>query len=128
MKKIMGMFFVALVIILGSVNNYAAAADHYIGTNSNGQDVYVMTETIKVSQLYTRNGTPEGTEYDLDAKAVYPGESKFGKIHYIVYWTQLAGVNKNGRMLTRHELYGDPNYAVERELLNFIHDNYVVNK
>ena len=64
------------IICVGSYQNRAEAADEYIGTNSYGNEVYLVTESIRETMLSHR-GYFDGYQYDCRVKCVYPDTREY---------------------------------------------------
>ena len=111
------------IICVGSYQNRAEAADEYIGTNSYGNEVYLVTESIRETMLSHR-GYFDGYQYDCRVKCVYPDTREYYTDDYsficnlgIPYWI------KNGVRASKNEV--SANYqqgGVEWTLLNYFYE------
>ena len=118
MKKLCGIFFLLMALVLaGSQNNRAEAYDQYVGTWRSGYDAYLMTETI-------HSGIADNAAFhQCTIKAVKGRSVQY--INYEFYWTHSEwrfhnsdGVDnavRNGTAIERNTLlYIVPGARLER--------------
>ena len=116
-----GELFVMLAVLAISSLQWsrASAADHYIGTNFDGTEAYLVTESIRETMLSHREYW-DGYQYDCKVKAVYPDTREYYYDDYSVtcntgipYWT------KNG---TRHSMRDKAPESVGQALVSYFYD------
>ena len=70
MKKFCGVLILTVALLLaGSYDNFAQAADYYLGIYHNGQEAYLDTSSIRTTNHYTQ-GWHSGDTYTCMVKAV----------------------------------------------------------
>ena len=99
------------------------AADYYLGTYEDGREAYLMDEDIEIFQMFSRNGTPEGKEYQCTVKAVNPAKTTdFEYVFYSVTCSQFLGMQQDGEQLynlrTQHEFF--ESHPVEKALAKYL--------
>lgn len=79
MKKVLLTMLLAITIIfIGSQNNFAEAVDYYVGNESNGDKVYLITENItKTPITYSQDWKKWSYKYYLPFKSVNPQHGAF---------------------------------------------------
>lgn len=126
MKRILFLMLVFVsFIFIASYDNFAEASDYYLGVYEDGREAYLMEDDIEVFQMYTRNGTPEGHEYQCTVKAVNPEKPDgYEYVFYSVYWTQMVTIKKNDTHYGKKEMgpiwRGEK--PVEKALLDYIQE------
>ena len=123
MKKFCGMLILAVaLLVVGSYNNRAEAADYYLGVYHSGQEAYLDTSSIRTKNEYV-NGYHEGDTYTCTVKAVWSGSNSYDVVHYRVYVGQTVTLYKNGEEVFRTIRAKDPNYLeknpVEHNLVRY---------
>lgn len=106
-------------IFIASHSNIAEAADYYLGVYEDGREAYLMEESIEIFQIYTRNGTPEGHEYQCTVKALNPAKTDdFEYVFYSVYYTQLPTLKRGDKHYNKREMMNLP--EVDQNVMNYI--------
>ena len=113
-----------LMILVSVQSNQASAADYYIGTNPDGTEAYLVTESVRETML-SSNGYWSGYKYDCTVKSVYPESRKYYRDEYTFYcWSQgMPGWHKNGQRVSRQEIWSKrDNGSIEWALYEFFWD------
>lgn len=116
--------WVAVFVLIGSQGHRVEAADYYLGTYNNGQEAYLVTESIEEEEIIARNGEWAADKYYCTVKAVTPGVDTWEPVEYVVtYWSQtgFSEMEKNGTkvyMLRSRTKYLKEN-PVERNLVAY---------
>ena len=71
------------LILVGGQYNQVEAADYYVGTYKDGNDAYLMTETIRHYAATSRDEAYSGT-YDCKVKAVRGRSVTYIDYHFYV--------------------------------------------
>ncbi len=108
---------------MGDFQNRAEAADEYMGNNSYGNEVYLVTESIRETILSHR-GYFDGYQYDCRVKCVYPDTREYYIDEYsficnlgIPFWIK-NGVRASKKQVSDSYKQGD----VEWTLLNYFYE------
>ena len=76
------MILTVTLILVGGQSNQAEAADYYVGTYKDGNDAYLMTETIRHTEA-APGGAYSGT-YDCRVKAVKGSSVTYIDYHFYI--------------------------------------------
>lgn len=122
MKRIgCALFLLLTVIFVGSQCQYAEASDYYLGVYDNGQQAYLVTETIQFAPYRYKEDGPG--YYTCTVKSVDLGARSFSNVSYRIDLGQMGAIfTKNGRTFNRQEMTNilkQPN-SVEMRLLAYI--------
>lgn len=124
MKKILILvMFIASSVFVASYGNTAQASDYYLGVYEDGREAYLMEEEIEIFDIFSRNGTPEGKEFQCTVKAVNPSKSSdYEYMFYSVTCSQFLGMTKNDEKLynrkTQYAYF--ESHPVEKNLADYI--------
>ena len=123
MKKFCGvLILVVALLVAGSYDNRAEAADYYLGVYHSGQEAYLDTSSIRTKNEYV-NGYHEGDTYTCTVKAVWRGSNSYSTVSYEIYVGQTGTLYKNGEKVWQTIHPKDPNYLknnpVENNLLSY---------
>ena len=116
------LLIMTVVICVGSYQNRAEAADEYIGNNSYGNEVYLVTESVRETMLSHR-GYFDGYQYDCRVKCVYPDTREYYTDEYsFVCNTGMPYWSKNGVRASRSEVSANHQRGdVESKLLEYFY-------
>ena len=64
MKKLCGIFFLLMALVFAGSQNNVEAADYYLGVYHNGQEAYLDSSSIRVTNHYN-NGYHSGDTYTM---------------------------------------------------------------
>ena len=118
MKKFCGVLILTVALLLaGSYDNFAQAADYYLGIYHNGQEAYLDTSSIRTTNHYTQ-GWHSGDTYTCTVKAVWSGSDSYDTVNYEVYVSQTVTLYKNGIEVYRTIRAKDPNYLEKNPVEN----------
>ncbi len=118
MKKFCGVLVLTVAFLLVSnYNNFAEAADYYLGVYHSGQEAYLDTSSIRTTNHYTQ-GYHSGDTYTCIVKAVRPGSSSYDTVHYEIYCGQTVSLDKNGERVWQTIRAKDLNYLEKNPVEN----------
>ena len=122
MKKLfLALTLVAALISIGYQSRTAEAADYYLGVYDDGQEAYLMTETLRFEKYAYEEDGPG--RYYCSVKAVSPRYQNYDTIYYVIDFGQMGAIiTKNGRAYDRHEMQRvrqQPN-SVEMKLIDYV--------
>ncbi len=105
------------LVLAGNYNNQVEAADYYLGVYHNGQNAYLDSSSIRVTNHYN-NGYHSGDTYTCTVKAVWSGSNSYDTVHYEIYVGQTVTLHKNGEKVFQTIRAKDPHYLEKNPVEN----------
>ena len=99
--------------------------DYYLGEYDNGQEAYLVTESIEYYEDVV-HGCVDGHGYTCRVKAVYKNSNQYDNVYYKYREGQTVNLSRNGKWLfglrTMHTMYDNPETNPEAHLCVYLRD------